>query len=155
MAATGKTVNEIMHDHWQEYGRHFYLRTDFENVEIEKANKLIENLAQSLPSLKGKEYGDYTIGEAIQYTYHDPVDGSISKNQGIVIEFTNGSRIVCRLSGTGTQGATVRMYIEKYEPDSKKHNQESAEALKELFAIAYELTCVKEFTGMDKPTVIT
>jgi len=155
MAATGKTVNEIMHDHWAEYGRHYYLRNDFDNVEIEKANKLIANLVSSLPSLKGKQFKDYTIDEAIEYNYTDPVDGSVSNNQGVIISFTNKSRIVCRLSGTGTQGATVRMYIEKYEPDSAKHNMESGEALKDLFTIAYELTCVKEITGMDKPTVVT
>jgi len=155
MAASGKTVNEIMNNHWQQYGRHYYLRNDFENVETEKANELIKNLVNSLPSFIGKQYGDYTINEAIEYVYEDPVDGSISKNQGIIIGFQNQSRIVCRLSGTGTQGATVRLYIEKYEPDSKKHNLESAEALKDLFTIAYELTRVTQYTGMDKPSVIT
>ena len=125
------------------------------HVETERANELIKHLVDSLPSLMGKQYGDYRINEAVEYVYQDPVDGSISKNQGIIIGFENQSRIVCRLSGTGTQGATVRLYIEKYEPDSKKHNQESAEALKDLFTIAYELTGVTKYTGMDKPTVIT
>ncbi len=155
MAASGKTVNQIMDDHWQKFGRHFYIRHDFEEVDLETAHSITKHLADSLPGLTGKKYGSYEISEGTEYNYHDPVDGSVSKNQGIIISFKNGSRIVYRLSGTSTRGATVRLYIEKYEPDVIKHKQDSQDALKELVAIAYELTNVCQLTGMNKPSVIT
>ena len=155
MAASGKTVNQIMYDHWRKYGRHFYLRHDFESVELDKAHAMTEYLKGLLPSLAGKKFGDYEISEGEDYTYTDPIDGSISKNQGIIIKFKDNSRIVYRISGTGTQGATVRLYIEKYEPDTKKHTQDSQEALHDLTALAYQLTRVSEFTGMSQPNVIT
>lgn len=155
MAVTGKSVNEIMLDHWRKYGRHFFLRHDFEEVELEKAHAMSQYLKDTIVSLPGKKFGTFEISEAEDYTYQDPVDGSISKNQGIIIKFTDSSRIVYRISGTGTQGATIRLYIEKYEPDTKKHMQDSQEALHDLTALAYELTKVCEFTGMSQPNVIT
>ncbi len=155
MAATGKTVNQIMYDHWRKYGRHFFLRHDFESVDLDKAHAMTEALKQLLPSLSDKKYGQFEISSGTDYTYNDPIDGSISKNQGIIINFKDSSRIVYRISGTGTQGATIRLYIEKYEPDNKKHTQDSQEALHDLTALAYELTRVCEFTGMSQPNIIT
>ena len=112
-------------------------------------------LKELLPSLSGKKYGVFEISSAEDYTYQDPIDGSISKNQGIIIKFTDSSRIVYRISGTGTHGATIRLYIEKYEPDTKKHNQDSQQVLHDLTALAYDLTKVCDFTGMSQPNVIT
>ena len=105
--------------------------------------------------MKGKTYGNYEVDYADDFAYTDPVDGSVSQKQGIRIGFTDGSRIVFRLSGTGTKGATLRVYIESYEPDANKHGVETQEALSPLIQLAEEIAQIKQFTGRDKPTVIT
>ena len=105
--------------------------------------------------MPGKVFGNYTVEFADDFRYVDPVDGSVSENQGIRIVFSNGSRIVFRLSGTGTQGATVRIYFERYERDPQKHGQDTQAVLKELIDLAESLGEVKRRSGMDKPTVIT
>ena len=115
----------------------------------------MERLRDMVDSMAGKQYGDYEVKYADDFSYEDPVDGSVSKKQGIRIGFTDGSRIVFRLSGTGTKGATLRVYIENYEPDASKHNVDTQEALKPLIDLAQEIAQIKEYTQRDEPTVIT
>ncbi len=155
LAVKQQTVEELMREHWQNYGRNYYSRHDYEGVDSDGANTLITNLRNAIPTLKGKKFGNYEVEYSDDFSYTDPIDGSVSKQQGVRIGFTDGSRIVFRLSGTGTQGATLRLYLESYEADSAKHNLDPQEALGELIAIADEVAKVKELTGMDKPTVIT
>ncbi|MEL7331831.1 MAG: alpha-D-glucose phosphate-specific phosphoglucomutase [Cyanobacteria bacterium J06560_2] len=155
LAERKQSVEAIVVDHWKEYGRNFYSRHDYEGVDSGKANELIEGLRLQFSSLPGQTLGDYTVDYADDFSYTDPIDGSVSNKQGVRIGFTDGSRMVFRLSGTGTQGATVRLYLESYEPDESKHNVDPQEALKPLIVIADEVSKLKALTGRDKPTVIT
>ena len=155
VAARDESVEQIVHDHWQTYGRNFYSRHDYEEVDKEPANELMERLNSLVPDMKGKQFGDYEVEYSDNFSYTDPVDGSVSKNQGIRIGFTDGSRIVYRLSGTGTKGATLRVYLENYEPDASKHDVDTQEALAPLIALADEIAQIQKFTGRDEPTVIT
>ncbi|MEL7067368.1 MAG: alpha-D-glucose phosphate-specific phosphoglucomutase [Cyanobacteria bacterium J06581_3] len=155
LAERKQSVEEIVVDHWKTYGRNFYSRHDYEGVDSAKANELIEGLRSQFDTLPGQTLGDYTVDYADDFSYTDPIDGSISEKQGIRIGFTDGSRMVFRLSGTGTQGATVRLYLESYEPDESKHNVDPQEALKPLIVIADEVSKLQALTGRDKPTVIT
>jgi len=155
LAVRQQSVEAIVKEHWQTYGRNYYSRHDYEGVASDRANTLMANLRDALPSLKGKPMGGYTVDYADDFSYTDPVDGSVSKNQGVRIGFTDGSRVVFRLSGTGTQGATLRVYLESYEPDPSKHDLDPQVALKPLIDIAEEVANIRELTGMDQPTVIT
>lgn len=155
LAVRQQSVEEIVREHWETYGRNYYSRHDYEGVESDRASTLMQNLESAMPNLKGKQFGNYQVEYSDNFSYHDPVDGSISKNQGIRIGFTDGSRIVFRLSGTGTQGATLRVYIESYQPDVAKQNQDPQQALSDLINIAEEVAQIRNYTGMDKPTVIT
>ena len=155
LAATGKSVQEIVTEHWQTYGRNFYSRHDYEEVAKEPAMELMERLRGMVAQMPGKQYGDYTVDYADDFSYSDPVDGSTSKKQGIRIGFTDGSRIVFRLSGTGTKGATLRVYLESYEPDASKHDTDTQEALKPLIELAEEIAQIYQFTQRKEPTVIT
>ena len=155
VAATGKSVDELVTDHWQKYGRNFYSRHDYEAIESNIANQIMVNLREKLPRLNGVIYNGCKIKKADDFSYKDPIDGSISNNQGILIIFENDSRIIFRLSGTGTQGATLRIYLEKYEADRDKINLPAQQALAELINIAKDLTKIKLLTGMSEPTVIT
>ena len=155
LAVRQESVEDIVRSHWQTYGRNYYSRHDYEEVETEKANQLVDQLQAILPNLKGKQYGSYQVEYSDNFSYTDPVDNSVSNNQGIRIGFTDGSRIVLRLSGTGTKGATLRVYLESYEPDPTKHNLDPQEALGELITIADEIAQIKTITGRQQPTVIT
>ncbi|MEL6163002.1 MAG: alpha-D-glucose phosphate-specific phosphoglucomutase [Cyanobacteria bacterium J06628_3] len=155
LASRKQSVEEIVKEHWKTYGRNYYSRHDYEGVDKEKANTLMENLRSSLSTMKGKQFGSYTVDYADDFSYTDPVDSSVSQKQGIRIGFTDGSRIVFRLSGTGTQGATLRVYLESYEADSTKHDLDPQEGLAELITLADEIAQIKANTGRDKPTVIT
>ena len=155
LAETGKSVEELCKEHWATYGRNYYSRHDYEAVDTAPAKQLMDRLRGMLTDLPGKEWGPYTIATADDFSYTDPVDGSISQKQGIRIGFTDGSRIVFRLSGTGTQGATLRLYLESYEPDPSKHHLDPQTALASLIALADKLAKIREFTGREKPTVIT
>ncbi len=155
LAVKGESVEKIVKDHWQEYGRNFYSRHDYEEVESGPANELMNRLRSMVGDMKGKTYGNYEVAYGDDFAYTDPVDGSVSEKQGIRIGFTDGSRIIFRLSGTGTKGATLRVYIESYEPDSSKHDVETQEALSPLIQLAEEIAQIKQFTGRDQPTVIT
>ena len=155
MAARNESVAEIVTKHWAEYGRNYYSRHDYEEVDTDAANSLIAALREKLPTLPGKTFGSLKVAAADDFAYNDPIDGSVSKNQGIRILFEGGSRVVFRLSGTGTSGATIRVYVERYEPDPSRHGIETQEALSDLIAIADEISELKKRTGRDKPTVIT
>jgi len=155
LAARKQSVEDIVHEHWKTYGRNYYSRHDYEGVESDRANKLMAHLRSQLSDLPGKTFGSYTVQYADDFSYTDPVDGSVSEKQGIRIGFTDGSRIVFRLSGTGTQGATLRLYLESYEADSAHHHVDPQEALADLINIADEIAKIQETTGRDEPTVIT
>ncbi|MDJ0681850.1 MAG: alpha-D-glucose phosphate-specific phosphoglucomutase [Xenococcaceae cyanobacterium MO_167.B52] len=155
LAVTGKSVEEIVKEHWATYGRNFYSRHDYEEVDKAKATELMERLRGMLGTMKGQKFGDYEVEYADDFSYTDPIDGSVSQKQGIRIGFTDGSRIVFRLSGTGTKGATLRVYLEYYEPDTSKHDIDTQEALKPLIAMAEEIALINQYTGREKPTVIT
>jgi phosphoglucomutase len=152
IAVTGKSVEEITREHWRKYGRSYYMRFDFEGIDTNVADKLMADLENKLPSLNGKDYGSYHIAEAAPFIYHDPVDNSETKN-GLIIKFSDGSRIVYRLSGTGSSGATLRVYLEKYE--TKKLSENSLAMLEDLLAIALEIAEVPSRTGKQKADVIT
>ncbi len=155
LAVRQQSVEQIVQEHWKTYGRNYYSRHDYEGVETDKANTLMENLRSALPTLKGKQFGKYEVEYADDFSYTDPVDGSVSQKQGIRIGFTDGSRIVFRLSGTGTQGATLRVYLESYEPDPAKHDLDPQQGLASLIALAEQMAQIRTLTGREKPTVIT
>ncbi|MCW2286592.1 phosphoglucomutase [Rhodoblastus acidophilus] len=155
LAARKQSVKDIVRAHWSEFGRNYYSRHDYEEVATEGANALVAGLREKLASLPGKNFGSLTVAAADDFSYLDPIDGSLSQQQGVRILFTEGSRIVYRLSGTGTSGATLRVYIERYEPDSARHDLETQSALAELIALAGSLAEIKKHTGRDAPTVIT
>jgi len=155
LAARQQSVEEILQSHWQEFGRNYYSRHDFEAVDSNAANQLMTELNGKLSSLVGQTFGTHTVDYADNFSYTDPVDNSVSKNQGVRIGFVNGARIIIRLSGTGTDGATLRLYIEEYQSDSDKLNQEPQQALAELINLADDIAGIKKFTGRTEPTVIT
>ncbi|THU70998.1 hypothetical protein C4D60_Mb08t30890 [Musa balbisiana] len=156
------TVEDIVRKHWATYGRHYYTRYDYENVDAGAAKELMAHLVNLQSSLSEvnriiKEIrSDVSdVVQADEFEYKDPVDGSVSKHQGIRYLFVDGSRLVFRLSGTGSEGATIRVYIEQYENDATKTGRDSQEALGPLVEVALKLSKMKEFTGRSAPTVIT
>lgn len=155
LAVRRQSMLEIVRDHWTEYGRTYYSRHDYEAIETDSANKLMAALEAKLDRLAGHQTGSLTIEKADSFTYHDRVDGSVSRNQGLRIFFQGGSRLVFRLSGTGTSGATLRIYMERYEPDPARHDQNTQAALAPLITAAEELAEIARRTGRDAPTVIT
>ncbi|KAJ8305873.1 hypothetical protein KUTeg_016418 [Tegillarca granosa] len=161
LASTQLSVQEVMTKHWEEYGRNFYTRYDYENVDSDPANKMMANLNILVadPSLIGKTYShqdkSYTVGKSDNFSYTDPIDKSVSSNQGIRIIFEDGSRIIFRLSGTGSSGATIRMYIEGYESDPSTFAKDPQDVLKPLIQIALQISQLRELTGREQPTVIT
>jgi phosphoglucomutase len=155
LAVRKESVLDIVKQHWASFGRNYYSRHDYEEVDSEAANGLIANLRDQLTTLPGKRFGALTIKTADDFAYNDPVDQSVSRNQGIRILFEGGSRVVFRLSGTGTSGATLRVYIERYEPDAARHDIDTQEALADLIAVADEIAGIKTRTGRQEPSVIT
>lgn len=155
LAKRGESVRDIVTGHWTEYGRNYYSRHDYEEVELEAAEALVGSLRKRLPELPGQRFGDLTIAAADDFSYLDPVDGSRSDHQGIRILFEGGSRLVFRLSGTGTAGATIRIYVERYEPDPARHGTETQDALADLIGAAEKIAGIVKHTGRTAPTVIT
>jgi len=155
LAVRKQSVKEIVQEHWRRFGRNFYTRYDYEGIDTEAADGLISRLQARLADLPGSALDSYTVDYADSFAYTDPVDGSVSENQGIRIGFTDGSRIVYRLSGTGTEGATLRVYLEAYEPDQEKQGRKTAEVMKPLVGIATGLAEIESRTGRREPTVIT
>ena len=149
------SVAEIMAEHWKRFGRHYYSRHDYEAVASEAAHGLYDRLESMLPSLVGKSFAGRLISKADNFSYTDPVDGSVTTGQGLRILLDDGSRVMVRLSGTGTKGATIRVYLESYVPSSGDLNQDPQVALADLISAINDLAEIQTRTGMDKPTVIT
>jgi phosphoglucomutase len=158
LGARGESAKAIAQAHWAQYGRNYYTRHDYEEIDSAAANTLIAQLRARLPGLPGQVLpgvAGKTVATADDFSYLDPVDGSVSKNQGLRVVFDDGSRIVYRLSGTGTAGATLRVYIEQFEADVAKHDQETQAALAELIGAANRLAQIAELTGRTEPSVVT
>lgn len=155
LARRGETVAGIVRAHWAKFGRNIYSRHDYEAIETEAANGLMAHLRDTLPDLPGREFNGYRVKAADDFAYTDPVDGSEARGQGIRIMFADGSRIVYRLSGTGTEGATLRVYLERYQPDPALQDVDAQESLKALIEIARDLAGIEARTGRSAPTVIT
>lgn len=155
LAVRQMPVADILRDHWQRFGRNYYSRHDFEAIEKAKAETLMTRLNTALPTLAGRDTGAGPIAEASAFSYHDPVDGSVSENQGIQIHFQGGSRAVLRLSGTGTEGATLRLYLERVVTEPDQLALDPKAALAQVAEAAKDLIRLEELTGRTKPDVIT
>jgi phosphoglucomutase len=155
LAVRKESIQQIVTGHWRSYGRNYYSRHDYENVDGERAGELMKRLRDQCGTLAGTRYGDYEVVLNDDFAYTDPVDGSISERQGIRVGFSDGSRIVFRLSGTGTEGATLRIYLERYEANPDMQLQDPQQALAELIRIAEQIAHIRHYTGRDAPTVIT
>jgi phosphoglucomutase len=155
LAARKKAVGDIVREHWRRFGRNFYTRHDYEAVDSQAAEDLMDHLGSLLPDLPGKSLGNYRVEYADDFSYTDPVDNGRSERQGIRVGLKGGSRLVFRLSGTGTQGATLRVYLESFEPDPARHDQDTQEAMAPLILIARELAQIEARTGRKEPDVIT
>ena len=151
LAARKQSALEIVSEHWKEFGRNYYTRHDFEEVDLDNANLMMKNLREQLPALVGQ----HGIVTADDFSYDDPVDGSRTTGQGVRLLFENGARIIYRLSGTGTAGATLRVYIEKYEANPKRHDMEVQHALFDLIELSKSVAKIEKYTGRKAPTVIT
>lgn len=156
-------IRGVLDDHYQKYGRTFFSRYDYEEVESEPANQMMKDLEELFNS---KDFigstlaattssTSFKVKEASNFSYTDPIDHSVSKNQGLYVTFDDGSRIVFRLSGTGSSGATIRVYLEKFSKDSSEYGADAQEGLKPLIEIALKISKLVELTGREKPTVIT
>jgi phosphoglucomutase len=148
-------VAQLAREHWATYGRNYYTRHDFEEVDLAAANGLMDALRAQFASLPGKRFGALTVEAADDFEYHDPVDGSDTKAQGVRVMFAGGARIVYRLSGTGTVGATLRVYIERYEPPGGDLGQDAQAALADLIALSRSLAEIEKRTGRKAPSVVT
>jgi phosphoglucomutase len=155
IAAKKQGVEAILLAHWREFGRNVYSRHDYESIPTDAANSVIAHIKSQFTTLPNQSFGRYTVKTCDDFSYLDPIDGSVSSNQGTRILFTDGSRIVFRLSGTGTEGATLRIYLEAFEPDTAKHYLDAQVALAEMIQIALQISQLVERTGRTAPTVIT
>lgn len=153
LATTRKSVSEIVHEHWRRFGRSYYQRHDYEGLDVPSARSMIDNLHERLPSLIGQHIANSSITHADDFSYTDPVDHSVSEHQGIRMFLADGSRIICRLSGTGTQGATLRLYLERYLKDGGVGDIDAM--LKPLSEAGVKLLELRERCGREKPTLIT
>jgi phosphoglucomutase len=149
------SVDELAREHWARFGRNYYARHDYEAIDSDKANALMAELTAALPSLAGRNFGPLTVENADNFSYTDPVDNSVSGNQGIRVLFAGGSRIVFRLSGTGTEGATLRVYLERYEPSGGRLDAPVAGMLADLIAAADAIAGIARHTGRTAPDVVT
>ncbi|MEW8066813.1 MAG: alpha-D-glucose phosphate-specific phosphoglucomutase [Candidatus Thiodiazotropha endolucinida] len=155
LAVKQQSVEKIVTDHWKAFGRNYYTRYDYEAIDKTDAENLMDALREKLPTLPGQTLSGYRVEYADDFAYTDPVDGSISERQGIRVGFSDGSRIVFRLSGTGTEGATLRVYLEAYETDPSKQTQSTESVMIQLVDIALTLAEIEHRTGRTKPSVIT
>jgi phosphoglucomutase len=155
VAARRQPVEVIVREHWRTYGRNFYTRHDYEHVDPVAAQSAMDVVRDGLAGLQGREIGNRRVRDADEFRYTDPVDGSVTSGQGLRILFADDARIVYRLSGTGTGGATLRVYLESFEPDTAGQARDPQEALADLIAVARDLAQIRERTGRDVPDVVT
>lgn len=155
LAVTGKSVDRLACDHWASYGRNYYARHDYEAVDSAAADTLMRELRGKLATLPGAAFGGLTVAAADDFAYTDPTDGSVSANQGVRVLFAGGSRVVFRLSGTGTSGATLRVYLERYEPTNGDLDADTGAMLSELIAAAEVIAGISRHTGRSTPDVVT
>ncbi len=155
LAQRRMSVLDLVREHWRTYGRNYYTRHDYEAIDLTAAKGLMAALGEATKTLPGKTFAAHKVEAADDFAYHDPVDGSDTPDQGIRVMFEGGSRIVYRLSGTGTVGATLRVYIEHYEPSSGKLDRDTQAALSPLIGLSHELAQIEKRTGRKAPTVIT
>ncbi len=155
LAVRKQSVATIVREHWQRFGRNYYSRHDYEGVDADAAAAVLQRVRDQFGTLPGQQLAGRTVQHCDDFAYTDPVDGSVSENQGVRILFADGSRIIFRLSGTGTSGATIRLYLESYEPDVQKQGQDAQQALADMIAAADAISGLRELTGRDRPTVIT
>jgi phosphoglucomutase len=155
LAATGSSVETLVRAHWARFGRNYYSRHDYEAVDSGAADTLIGRLRERLPTLSGQSLGSLRVTQADDFAYTDPIDGSVATRQGVRLIFDGGSRIVFRLSGTGTEGATLRVYLERYEPDIARQDVPVQQMLAPLNAIARDVAQIEALTGRTTPSVVT
>ena len=155
LAAREQSVDEIVREHWASFGRNYYARFDYEEVDAAAANALMAELRDQLEHLLGRQAGGHTVAYADDFAYVDPVDGSTAEKQGVRILFDDGSRVVFRLSGTGTAGATLRVYLERFEPDPSRQDEEVRSALAGVIQAAEEIAGIRRHTGRSEPDVVT
>ncbi len=155
LAVRQASVETILTDHWRKFGRNYYSRHDYEGVDSAAAVNVLQHVRDQFDALPGTQLAGRTVAACDDFAYTDPVDGSVSENQGVRILFEDGSRIIFRLSGTGTSGATIRVYLESYEADPDKHGLDAQDALADMIVAAGEVSQLQQLTGRDKPTVIT
>lgn len=155
LAETKKPVANILSDHWRTYGRNYYTRHDYEAVDTTAADDVVDTLVADLKNLTGKCFDSEQISIAENFSYRDPVDGSVALNQGICIVFDSSARIVVRKSGTGTEGATIRLYMEKFEPEASRQDMDTQQALEPLIKVAEDITQIQAKTGRAAPSVIS
>jgi phosphoglucomutase len=155
LAATGQSVETLVRAHWAKFGRNYYSRHDYEAIDSAAAQRLMTDLRAQLPTLAGTVLGGQRVSIADDFAYTDPIDGSVATKQGVRIVFESGSRIVFRLSGTGTEGATLRVYLERYEPDTAAQDVPTQSALSTLIGTAQQLARIREHTGRAVPSVVT
>ncbi|WP_287976890.1 alpha-D-glucose phosphate-specific phosphoglucomutase [Sphingomonas sp.] len=155
LAASGKSVDALAREHWATYGRNYYARHDYEGVDSARADALMAELRAGLADLPGRVVGPLTIAGADDFAYEDPTDGSVSRNQGVRILFEGGSRVVFRLSGTGTSGATLRVYLERYEPADGRLDADTGAMLADIVAAADAIAGIARHTGRHAPDVVT
>lgn len=155
LAVRQESVEGVLADHWAKYGRNFYSRHDYEAVDSAAATQVLQNVRDQFESLRGQTLAGRVVQMCDDFAYTDPIDGSVSTNQGVRVLFEDGSRIIFRLSGTGTSGATIRIYLESYEKDTAQHGLDAQVALADMIQAANSISKLPELTGRDKPTVIT
>jgi phosphoglucomutase len=155
VASRGEPIAQILRDHWKTYGRDYYTRHDYEGIDVAVGDQLMADLRASLQALPGRSFAGLNVTEADDFAYEDPTDGSITRRQGVRVQFDSGARAVFRLSGTGTVGATLRVYVETFEPDPARHDLDPQDALASVIAAASAIAGIRERTGRAAPDVVT
>jgi phosphoglucomutase len=155
LAVTGLSVGELAQQHWRRFGRHYFARHDYEGLSAVAAGNVMQTLAATMSKLPGRRWEQWTVSAADDFEYHDPVDGSVAVNQGLRVVFGDDARVVLRISGTGTEGATLRLYLERYENSTEALAWEPASALAPLATVAEQITRIGELTGRKAPNLVT
>jgi len=155
LAVRKASVETIVSEHWQKFGRNYYSRHDYEGVDSAAAEQVLQTVRNQFASLPGQILAGRIVSACDDFSYCDPIDGSVSSKQGVRVLFEDGSRIIFRLSGTGTSGATIRLYLESFEDDSARQHMDAQDALADMIVAANDISKLRELSGRDRPTVIT